>query len=200
MKIKFLVLALLSNVVFAQKTPFKKHFVNMTEIGVLMGSVVYDQQVWDGWGGQTTQSNVVRRVNFTMQTFNGLQIKPRLAVGGTVGLDWYSSLSLLPISLGLRYDITGQSAKKVGLFGAFDAGYGFAVVQPDPTGYNSEGGLMLNPGIGVRFGAKSGRAFVLTLGYKLQQAHINKSVYSNEIYKYEDRTYQRLAMRMGVSF
>jgi hypothetical protein len=194
-----IVALLLSNVVFGQKTNFKKQFVNMTEIGVLAGNVVYDQTVWNGWGS-STQSTVSRRINVTIQTFNGIQIKPRLAVGATVGLDEYTSLALLPVSVGVRYDVMAQSAKKVGFFGAFDAGYGLAVIQPDVQGYDTRGGLMLNPGVGLRFGAKSGRAFVLTMGYKLQQARINKPLYSGELYKYENRSYQRLAIRMGVSF
>ena len=80
--------------------PFKRHYINMTEFGGLFGRVMPE---FNNGNGITSQ-RVVNRVNFTLQTFNGVQIAPRWAVGATVGVDWYNTALLMPVSAGVRYD------------------------------------------------------------------------------------------------
>jgi len=184
----------LSGYLQAQEKPFKPHYVNMTEIGGLFGRVVYDIQ----WNTPTTQE-VTNRLNLTLQTFNGAQIKPRLAVGLTTGVDWYNSVLLLPIAVGARYDLV-RSKKNVALFGSLDAGYGFNWLNVNGTGYDTQGGMMLNPGVGLKFGFKSGSALTLSLTYKRQNAKVNKPLGWQEVEKWEDRTYNRMALRLGIWF
>ena len=179
--------------------PFKRHYVNMTEFGGLFGRVMPNVINWNGWNATTTQT-VVNRVSFTFQTFNGVQLKPRLAVGATVGMDWYNTALLLPLAAGVRYDLAKNKAKKSGLFASFDAGYATNWLHADATNYQTKGGLMLNPGIGLKIGMRSGSALILSLSYKRQEARVQNPLGWNELNNYEARVYNRMAFRVGVSF
>ncbi|MFN4146647.1 MAG: hypothetical protein ACK4GN_12545 [Runella sp.] len=183
----FFALILMSISVWAQ---FKPHYTNMTEIGGLFGRVAY---------GTDQSSQVDNRLSLTIQSFNGVQLKPRLAVGATVGVDWYKTALLMPLAAGVRYDLV-KSQKNVSLFGSLDAGHSVSWLHTDATGFRTRGGMMLNPGVGLKIGLKSGSALVMSLSYKRQNARVTKPLWWNEIEKWEDRIYNRMALRLGVSF
>jgi hypothetical protein len=196
MKKLFLILIFIHSFTYSFTTfaQFKPHYVNMTEVGGLFGRVVYDIP----WSVPTIQE-VENRLSVTLQTFNGVQLKPRLAVGLTTGIDWYNTALLMPVAAGARYDLV-RSKKNVTVFGTLDAGYGFNWLQADGTGYDTQGGMMLNPGVGLKFGFKSGSAMLLSLSYKRQEARVTKPLGWGEIEKWEDRTYNRMALRLGFMF
>ena len=173
---------------------FKPHYVNMTEVGGLFGRVVYDIQ----WS-VPVQQQVENRLSLTLQTFNGVQLKPRMAVGLTTGLDWYQSALLMPVAAGIRYDLA-KSKNNVTLLGMLDAGYGFQWLHADATGYKTDGGMMISPGLGLKFGLKSGSALVLSLSYKRQHAKSTEPLGWGEIEKWENRVYNRMAVRFGFVF
>lgn len=196
MKKLFLILIFIHSLTYSFTTfaQFKPHYVNMTEVGGLFGRVVYDIP----WSVPTIQE-VENRLSLTLQTFNGVQLKPRLAVGLTTGIDWYNTALLMPVAAGARYDLV-RSKKNVTVFGMLDAGYGFNWLQADGTGYDTQGGMMLNPGVGLKFGFKSGSAMLLSLSYKRQDAQITKPLGWGEVEKWENRTYNRMALRLGFMF
>lgn len=181
---------------FTHKTwaQFKPHYVNMTEFGGLFGRVVYDVP----WSNPPI-SEVSNRLSLTLQTFNGVQLKPRLAVGATVGMDWYNTALLMPLAAGVRYDLA-HSKKNVTLYGSLDAGYSTTWLHTDGTNFKTHGGTMLNPGLGLKIGLKSGSALTLALTYKRQEAHVTKPLGWGEIENWEDRVYNRMAVRLGVMF
>jgi hypothetical protein len=179
-------------------------FVNYTEVGGLFGRVVYNVPIWV-WNGTTNVQSideiVENKLNLTIQTFNGIWVRPRLAVGGVVGVDWYSAALLMPVGAGVRYDLTRPSQKNVHLFASADVGYGLTWLNKATTGYElTSGGLMLNPGIGMRLGKPGKGAFLLTFSYKRQAVESNKPLQWNDIRRDESRVYNRLAVRLGVSF
>lgn len=141
---------------------------------------------------------VQNRANLTLQTFNGVQYTSKLGVGITTGIDWYTAALLNPIALGARYDLAGK--KNVRLYASADVGYGFAWFHKSLDDYHTKGGLMLNPGIGLRMGKPDGAAYTLAFSYKRQNASISKPPLSNETSRIEDREYNRLVVRMGISF
>lgn len=196
MKKLFLALIFTHSLIYSFTTTaqHKPHYVNMTEVGGLFGRVVYDIP----WSVPLTQQ-VENRLSLTIQTFNGVQLKPRLAVGLTTGLDWYNTALLTPIAAGAKYDLS-RSKKNVALIGTLDAGYGFNWLHVNNTGYDTQGGMMLSPGIGLKFGFKSGSAMLLTLSYKRQEAKVTKPLGWGEIEKWEDRVYNRMALRFGFMF
>lgn len=190
----------------AQEAPAERTypFVNYTEVGGLFGRVVYDVPNWT-WNGTTTVQNLDQRVenrlSLTIQTFNGAQLTPRLAVGSVVGIDWYTSALLMPVGAGLRYDLARPNQKNVQVFAAADVGYGLTWLNQSTTGYElTRGGLMLNPGLGLRLGKPGRGAFLLTLSYKRQTVTANKPLQWNDLRRDETRAYNRLAVRLGVSF
>jgi hypothetical protein len=195
-KIFFIISIAISTSIFAQEKPaFKRHFVNMTEFGGLFGRVVYNANNWNGFS-----ESVENRLSFTLQTFNGVQLKPRLAVGGTVGMDWYKTALIMPIAAGIRYDLAKNSSQKSVFYASLDAGYGFNWLNVNASNYTTSGGMMLNPGIGLRVGLKSQSALLISLTYKRQDLHVTKPLNWGEIDKYENRVYNRMAFRVGVSF
>lgn len=170
-------------------------FVNYTELGGLFGRVAYPTVVG------STAEQVENKVSLTLQTFNGVQLSPRLAVGGVVGIDWYANALLLPVGAGLRYDLTRAVQKAVNVFVSADVGYGLTWLNKASTGNElANGGLMLNPGLGLRFGKPGKGAFLLSLSYKRQVADANKPLGWNDIRRDEHRVYNRLAVRLGLSF
>lgn len=190
-RILLLIIGLWPLLVAAQTTPFKPVFTNMTEAGALFGQVKY--------GTQASES-VAKRVTVTAQTFNGVQVRPRLAVGATVGVDWYTAALLMPVCAGVRYDLVRPNQKNLRVFTSLDAGWSFAWLNEDATGYKTLGGWVLAPGIGFRIGKTTSSNFIMSLSYKRQEADVEKPLYWNELAKHETRVYNRVAVRLGVSF
>jgi hypothetical protein len=167
-------------------------YTNQTEVGGLFGRVNYPNP------NNGNQEQIDNRLNLTMQTFNGVKLSNRLAAGMTIGVDWYKTALINPISGGIRYDLTQNN--DVRLFATADAGYGFVWFQDDAEGFNTKGGLMLNPGIGLKMGKPGATAVTFTLSYKRQEAFIDKSPLWNQLERSEDRVYNRLALRLGIAF
>ncbi|MCE7042130.1 hypothetical protein [Dyadobacter sp. CY312] len=185
-----LIYVLAGNIVVAQEEPFKRRYVNHTELGGLFGRVKYNL------GGTT---NVVESKNsLTAQMFNGMQLNNRLSVGGTVGVDWYKTVLINPIAAGARFDLVGR--KNARLYATGDVGYGFGWFQQDSDGFNTKGGWMINPGIGMRYGKPEGNAFTIGISYKRQEVHVDKPLQWEQTIRYEDRVYNRLVIRLGMSF
>ncbi|MDQ6480400.1 hypothetical protein [Dyadobacter sp. LHD-138] len=176
--------------VMAQETPFKKKYINHTELGALVGRVKYAQ------GGP--DDRVESKVSITAQTFNGIQMSPRLGVGVTVGADWYKTALITPIAAGIRYDLPSRGTAR--FFALADAGYGFTWLHQDSDGFDTKGGLMINPGIGLRAGKPGASSVTISLTYKRQEAFVKKPAYYTQIKRDEDRVYNRIAIRLGISF
>lgn len=174
-----------------QAARFKPVFTNMTEFGGLFGQVKY---------GTLVSQSVAKRINMTAQTFNGVQLRPRLAIGGTVGVDWYNTAMLTPVCAGIRYDLGRPNQKNLRVFSSLDTGWGFAWLNEDATGYKTSGGWVISPGIGFRIGKTTATNFIMSLSYKRQEANADKPLYWNELAKHETRVYNRMAFRMGVAF
>lgn len=190
-KIVYLLFLLAATVSHAQQARRVK-FVNHTEFGGLFGRVKYVNP----YSGN--QEQVDSKTSLTVQTFNGVQLNGKFSAGATLGMDWYKSALLNPVAAGLRYDFLGR--KNVQLFGTADAGYAFAWFHDDSEGFDTKGGLMLNPGVGMRVGKAGSAAFTLTASYKRQEAHVKKMPLGDQKERFEDRVYNRLALRLGISF
>lgn len=177
--------------VSAQSGGQRLTYVNYTEFGGLFGRVA---------SGPDAAQLVENRLSFTAQTFNGVQVSPRLAVGSLVGIDWYKTALVLPLGAGLRFDLARHPQRNVRLLALLDAGYGFTFLHQNSTGYELKGGWMINPGVALRLGKPAANAFVLALTYKRQPIDVQKPITGNDIERYEHRIYNRLGVRLGVSF
>ena len=191
---------------------FKKYpFVNMTEFGLLFGQnkyetgYIYAYYPYYYGGGVNPVANytIENRLSFSLQTFNGVYLTKKTAVGMTAGIDWYSATVLIPVALGIRQNIAQKREGGTIFYGSLDAGYGTIWANQDQTNYKTTGGLMLNPSLGFKLPLKSGSNILINIGYKLQKATINYVNPSDNSYFYESvetRNYNRLVLRMGLEF
>lgn len=169
-----------------QAVPTRKGYVNHTELGTLLGAVRVPFQPNDTY----------TRSSFTANSFNGYRFSGGLSVGATVGVDWYARNAVVPLSLGLRGDM---ARSRVSPFYALDAGY--AVVSlAKGNDVDFDGGLHLNPALGLRFALNDGAALTWSVGYKYLRA---RTVFENAtaLSRTENvYNYNRLALKVGMSF
>ena len=166
--------------------PVRKGYVNHTELGTLLGAVAAPFQ----------PDVTYTRSSFTASSFNGYRFRRGLAVGATVGVDWYARNAVVPLSLGLRGDL---ARGRVSPFYAFDAGYAVVSLAKGKD-VDFDGGLHLNPALGLRFALNSGAALTWSIGYKYLRA---RTVFENASgpNRIENRyDYNRLALKVGMSF
>ena len=180
---------------YAQEIPnlFARSFTSQTELGVQIGRVVI---------GQAQQQSEVmqQQAGLTFQTFNGVQLTPRLAVGATVGADWYSNILLMPLGGGVRYMITRKALKSVRVYAGLDAGYATDWLAKDLNGSNLSGGAFASPTLGLRMGRLNRSNLTLSFSYRHQQASIVYQPDSFYLLRSEKREYNRVAVRLGVAF
>ena len=181
---------LVVSAVNAQDVVVKNRFVNHTEFGGLFGRVKYSNG--------STQNTVEGRTSLTLQTFNGIQVSRKLGAGITLGADWYKNALINPVAAGIRYDLSGRPNSR--FFVIADAGYGFTWLHQDSDGFKTKGGWMVNPGIGLRIGNVNTSSFTLSLTYKRQEVSAEKPLLWNQIERNEERVYNRIAARIGISF
>ena len=180
----------------AQETTFKKHYLNQTEVGIMLGRVLSDP--YAGQGRPAQNRFVQNRTNLTLQLLNGVQFTPRLGAGVITGLDWYNAAVINPVGAGIRYDLAGKKTAR--LYASADAGHGFTWFHQNNDGYHTRGGLMLNPGLGLRIGKPDAAAFTLAFSYKYQHVTTDKPPFGDQISRAENRNYNRFLIRLGVAF
>jgi hypothetical protein len=181
----------------------KHPFVNMTEVGVSLGRTKYNSY---GYGYyqpiRGEQFQVQRSTNFTAQTFNGVYLNKKTAVGLTLGVDTYGATVLMPISAGIRRNLAQKKQGGSIFIGSLDAGYTTTWLNEDITNYKTKGGIVISPAIGYKFPMKNGSAWLLNFGYRYQRSEY-KQARTGDIYWSESnevRNYRRITMRLGFEF
>lgn len=145
----------------------EKKFFNANEVGV----IVYGP--------------LLPEIGYGIRTVNGYVFKQRLHVGIGVAYEKYvldedDNLKALPLFLHTKYMLYPE--RKASLYGALDAGYGFAFVNKKIKDENQQmsfkGGFMYSPQIGLRILSKNRKSnWTIALGYKYQQ--LQKDHYYN---------------------
>lgn len=186
---------------------FKKHpFVNITEFGVLLGRNKVENVGW--WGirpaNYLPSYSVQNRINASIQSFNGVYLSKKTAVGITVGVDGYGQTVLMPISAGIRQQLIKKKEGGSILLGSLDAGYATTWLNEDQTGYITKGGIMVNPMIGYKLPMRNGSSWIINFGYRYQQAtYEQERQQADTPYWYESlekRNYRRMVVRFGIEF
>jgi hypothetical protein len=176
----------------------KKNYVNYTDFGGLFGK---SYQIF--YNGSNYGNTVPARVNFTIQTYNGVKVYRNLSVGATVGVDWFSQYQIVPISLGLRLSSGDSKVKKVKTFAGIDAGYGFMWLNDESNERQEiDGGLVLSPMVGLLIPTGGNANFILSMGYKRNLYHSKIITGTPEFPNINETDYNlnRMAIRFGVSF
>src|SRR5690606_30787440 len=132
-------------------------YVNHTEMGPMVG--VMD----DG----------IKRMNFSIQVFNGVKPHPNHEIGFLIGLDSYSGFGLMPLALGWRGIFNHE--RKYSPYVSMDLGYGSSMLNKRSRENQWEswyhGGMLVNSAVGIRKKSKNGRySYSLSLGFKKQKA------------------------------
>lgn len=138
-------------------------YVNHTEIGPMFGK----------------SNDFDYRVNFSIQTFNGVKVNLNHEVGFLVGLDAYSAFNLMPFALGWRG--IRERGKRSAAYLSLDLGYGSALfekrIREGQMESWYEGGSFFSPAIGIRRKSRGGKsAFSWSLGFKRQNASFYEGV------------------------
>lgn len=165
--------------------PVSKPYLGMIEIGFL-----YGERKSEAVNSSTAAP--------TVQMFNGYRFHRLLAVGGTVGIDFYENTIVTPLALGMRGELL-QS--RVSPFYSLDAGYGPAFQNQEDNQsveQKTKGGWMLNPAMGMRVKTGNSTGFTFSAGYKTQKV-ASETVWQHA--RSEQKIhYKRLTMRMGFMF
>lgn len=188
---------------------FKKYpFVNMTEFGVLMGRTKFPTGYsrYDVLGKPApdaiTYYNVQNRVNVSIMTFNGIYLNPKTAVGVTTGIDWYNTTVLMPIMAGVRRQIAQKKEGGSAIFVNLDGGYATNWLNEDSGITKTDGGFVLNPSIGYRLPMRSGSAWLVNFGYRMQKYKLTEDRSQEEwsFKSVETRNLNRMSLRVGLEF
>lgn len=185
----------------------KYDFVNITEVGSMFGRVkanYYYYPSYSSYYGPTQYDDnyQVRNVaNITLQTFNGVYLDPKTAVGFTTGVDWFNTSLVVPIQLGARRQIIQKREGGAAIIAGLDTGYGTTWFHEDNPNIKTTGGFTISPTIGYKIPNRSGSAWVLNFGYKHQSLTLTDiQNYDENYYSIESRNHNRLVVRLGLEF
>ncbi|NEU07363.1 hypothetical protein GZH53_03465 [Flavihumibacter sp. R14] len=163
-------------------------YTNQTDAGVLIGTP--------------------SATSFSAQTFNGVTIRKwNLDAGITTGIDLYNQVIILPLSAGFKWN--PFRAHTVSPVISLNGGYGFTWLQRRKDDVKYEGGVIINPSIGLRIKTKSRSKINVALGFRQQKAEIYQPM-STIIFDYfgphpnmaimEEYKFRRLTFSLGLSF
>ncbi len=138
------------------------------------------------------------RIGLTIHAFMGYRVQPRLTAGLATGVDYYNNSAFFPVAAAIQGDIF-KRVKRVTPFYSLESGYAFA--GPNPHDNELKGGWLWSPGVGIRINKGNGTGFLISAGYKHQQAKQVASVDGVQVLsQIEYRSYNRLYFKMGFSF
>jgi sRNA-binding regulator protein Hfq len=165
----------------------KKGFINLTEINYCPGV------------GDVKFENLSAKnedYSFGFKTVLGYQFNEHLSLGLGVGIDKYKNIELLPLTLDTRVSILKGKVSPVFIG---DIGYSF--------GLNGvEGGLVINPQVGIRTYISKNTAYIFNIGYKWQKQKVTyrypSSIYGINYYAYstEEVFFKFITISTGFSF
>ena len=185
----------------------KYEFVNITEIGGMFGRVKNFYNYYPYYSSyypprQYNEDFEVRNVaDITLQTFNGVYLNPKTAVGITTGVDWFNTTLIVPIQIGVRRQIVQKKEGGAAIIAGLDTGYGTTILHEDNSDTKTSGGFTISPTIGYKIPNRGGSAWVLNFGYKHQTLSLKNIQNIDEYYSsVETRNYNRLVVRFGFEF
>ncbi|MBT8232800.1 MAG: hypothetical protein KJN84_09235 [Bacteroidia bacterium] len=135
---------------------------------------------------------------FTLSASAGHRFNRFLGVGGGLGFDryvWASAEDVIPIFAELSGYV---SPTNTSLSYNLQVGYGFVGADTDYLLTEAEGGAMIYPSIGIRFGQENTKV-TMDLGYKFQWASYNyRDIWTATTRSEQEVLYKRLTLRFGI--
>ena len=165
--------------------PYASGYLNITELGLSMGYRAANPSF----------GSASRVVNFSVQTFNGYQFYPAFALGLVTGIDTYEQITLLPVGIGVRGDI---SKTRIRPFYGLDAGFALDWLNNPNLPADHDGGFFWSPTLGIKFNSRKTHAFIVNLGYRSQK--IVSTTQDAFQTRTDNRHYKRMLFGVGMSF
>ena len=159
-----------------------KRRLSMVEIGYLYGST-------------TSYGIKSYKATPTAQFYNGYRFNKLIAVGGTIGFDFYDNALVTPVTLGLRGEFLST---RVSPIYSLDAGYGLTTLSAENAEQEIEGGWMYSSALGLRANTGNSTAFMFTVGLKNQRIETQSTSWNRTVD--QKINYKRLTLRMGFMF
>lgn len=160
----------------------KKGIYGTAKVGMLAGTATW------GRGGQ---------VGLSVSSSIGYRFNEYIAVGIGVGADeynvWYNDV-VFPVFTEVWGFIADQS--KLDWYYKLSGGYGY--VPRNQNNGRANGGIMLHPSIGFRFGKSPNIGYTVDLGIRFQNAEYLTNSWGGRTD--ENVRYQRYALRFGILF
>jgi len=158
-------------------------YYNNTIIGILTGR---------------TNSQSSYRSMITAEMVNGIKINTYFWPGIGVAFDQFPEVSTLPFFLSIRGDLVEHSFTP---FYFFDVGTGPSWNAQDPfsTEQDTDAGLMLHIGSGIKIYSDSRINVLLAIGFKSQRIKFIRSLW-NDQEEIIDRDYRNFSFRIGIGF
>jgi len=132
-------------------------------------------------------------IPFTWQTLGYYHITDRWAIGAGTGLSFYEKM-LIPVYSDVRFQIGRE--RKFTPYAEFAIGYSFA-----PSS-DTNGGIFVNPSIGVQYPLKNKMKLQLAIGYEIQKLERLKKQTDNYFQKeFEEKlNHNTLSIKLGLYF
>ena len=190
-----------------------RKFIHITEFGFLLGKQAalknYGNPYSSYYGSADYRSIYPypyyqvddQYSNFTFQHFTGYNVHKAIALGITVGFDYYRSNIITPLSIGVRSTLL--PSRRISPIGNIDAGYGFIWKSYNDKSQkiDKQGGPMLNPSVGLRIKlGEDGSSLNINVGYKIQKSKMENNQPEQQYYMTEYRSFERLSIRVGLGF
>ena len=184
-----------------RKSYFRRErgFRNMTEAGIIYG---VDLKKPDNNNYYYNYNNA-DDVGLSLHTVNGYQFWPYLYVGAGMGIDRFINYkqSFSPFYLRIATEFLKT---KVTPYVFCDVGYSHMWKQrnTDYYSYENKGGFYVSAGGGLRIYTRSRASVILSVAYKRNNSETKwwYTQWSDGSYYTIKRTYQRLAVSVGVTF
>jgi len=161
----------------------RKGFSNITTINYALGFGEYAKESQTYFSGDKNEDN-----SFGINTINGIQIDEHFFLGLGFGIDIYKSVKLVPITFNLKTTLLkGKTSPTINLSGGYSYGLDDAV-----------GGPVFNGSIGIKTFLNEKIAFVLDIGYRMQEQKIE--YYYNNYLRAEKFNFKFITVNTGFVF
>jgi hypothetical protein len=173
------------------------------DMGVQAGRVRPEGPVqYYGWYYQTpsypAQRPAGNRIGLTIHATHSYILTNWIMLGMATGVDYYNNSAFFPLAASLRGNLFHKK-RRVEPFYSLESGYAFR--GPNPHDKELRGGWLWSPGMGVSINKGNGTGFLISAGYKHQEArHIAPVDGVQTLAQTEYRRYNRLYFRMGFNF
>lgn len=138
------------------------------------------------------------RIGLTIHATHSYILTNWIMLGMATGVDYYNNSAFFPLAASVRGNLFRQDRRIIPFY-SLESGYAFR--GPNPHDNELRGGWLWSPGMGVSINKGNGAGFLISAGYKHQEArHVASVDGVQTLAQTEYRRYNRLYFRLGFNF